>query len=52
MHAAQIVLTTPQDVGDLRDCLGWVHGHIYVEYIVKNPLHMPGQPFRSAVRLI
>ena len=42
----QIVLTTPPEVGDLREALAYVHGHIYVEFIAKNPLHTPGQPFR------
>ena len=46
----QIVLTTPPEIGDLREALAYVYGHIYVEFIGKNPLHSPGQPFRYEAR--
>ncbi len=42
----QMVLNTSADAGDLREVMNFVYDEIYVEYIVKNPLHTPGQAFQ------
>ena len=43
--ALQIVLNTDANAGDLRDNLSYIYG-LYVEYVMKNPLYTPGEPFR------
>jgi hypothetical protein len=45
-----MVLNTSPDVGDLREVMSFVYDEIYVEYIAKNPLHSPGQPFQWVPR--
>jgi len=42
----QIVLNSDATAGDLRDNLSYIYG-LYVEYVMKNPLYTPGEPFRS-----
>ena len=42
----QIVLNTSPEVGDLREHLSTIYGSIYVEYVLKNPVYVPGKPFR------
>lgn len=42
----QIVFNTDQSVGNLQDCLTYIYSNLYVEYVMKNPLYEPGQPFR------
>lgn len=42
----QIVFNTDQSVGNLADCLAYIYSNLYVEYVMKNPLYDPGQPFR------
>ena len=42
----QIVFNTDQSVGNLQDCLAYIYSNLYIEYVVKNPLYEPGQPFR------
>ena len=42
----QIVFNTDQTVGNLQDCLTYIYSNLYVEYVMKNPLYEPGQPFR------
>ena len=39
----QFALNTDNDVGDLRKELAVIYEAIYVEYVVKNPLSVPGQ---------
>ena len=41
----QIVLNSDATAGDLRDNLSYIYG-LYVEYVMKNPLYNPGEPFR------
>ena len=41
----QLVLNTDAGAGDLRDNLSYIYG-LYVEYVMKNPLYTPGDPFR------
>ena len=41
----QIVLNSDASAGDLRDNLSYIYG-LYVEYVMKNPLYNPGEPFR------
>lgn len=41
----QIVLNTDPSAGDMRDNLNYIY-FLYVEYVMKNPLYIPGQPFR------
>lgn len=50
MGNLQIVLVTDPKMGDLRDALNYIYSNIYVEYVVKNPLYTPGQPFRCSGR--
>ena len=45
---AQIVLNTSPEVGDLQEVLGYIYSSIYVEYVIKNPLHELGDPFSCA----
>lgn len=45
-HVLQIVFNTDQNVGNLQDHLGHIYSNLYVEYVMKNPLYEPGQPFR------
>eukprot|EP00879_Flechtneria_rotunda_P003539 GHRR01003773.1.p1 GENE.GHRR01003773.1~~GHRR01003773.1.p1 ORF type:complete len:160 (+),score=34.65 GHRR01003773.1:255-734(+) len=42
----KMVLNTSPDVGDLREVMSYVYDDIYVEYVVKNPLYTPGEPFK------
>lgn len=42
----QMVLNTSPDVGELREVMSYVYEEIYVEYVVRNPLYTPGQPFK------
>lgn len=42
----QMVLNTSPDVGDLREVMNYIYEDIYVEYVVRNPLYVPGQPFK------
>ena len=39
------MLNTDPAAGELRDNLSYIYG-LYVEYVMKNPLYVPGQPFR------
>lgn len=41
----KIVFNTDQSVGNLADCLAYIYSNLYVEYVLKNPLYDPGQPF-------
>ncbi len=42
----QLILITDPRMGDLREALKYIYSNIYVEYVVKNPLYTPGQPFK------
>eukprot|EP00250_Pteridium_aquilinum_P012346 c20671_g1_i1 orf=91-555(+) len=42
----KIVLVTDPGMGDLREALRHIYSNIYVEYVIKNPLYTPGEPFR------
>jgi hypothetical protein len=42
---AQLVLNTSPDVGDLREVLAYVYEAVFNEYVAKNPLYTPGEPF-------
>ena len=46
----QLVLNTDAGAGDLRDNLSYIYG-LYVEYVMKNPLYTPGDPFRQVSTL-
>ena len=46
LDAMQIVFNTDQSVGNLADCLAYIYSNLYVEYVMKNPLYVPDQPFR------
>lgn len=41
----KIILVSDPRTGDLRDALRYIYTNIYVEYVVKNPLYAPGEPF-------
>eukprot|EP00245_Coleochaete_scutata_P013761 TRINITY_DN5701_c0_g1_i1.p1 TRINITY_DN5701_c0_g1~~TRINITY_DN5701_c0_g1_i1.p1 ORF type:complete len:146 (+),score=10.34 TRINITY_DN5701_c0_g1_i1:99-536(+) len=42
----KLVLVSDPKMPDLRETLRYIFLNIYVEYVVKNPLYVPGQPFR------
>lgn len=42
----KIVLNTSPDVGNLSDALYYIYDDAFVEYVVKNPLCNPGEPFQ------
>jgi hypothetical protein len=42
----QLVLNTHREAPDLTDVLQALYDDIFVEYVVKNPLYVPGQPFQ------
>lgn len=42
----QMVLNTSPDVGDLREAMAFIYDELFVEYVVRNPLYVPGQPFK------
>lgn len=42
----QLILITDPRMGDLREALRFIYNNIYVEYVVKNPLYTPGEPFK------
>lgn len=44
----RLALNTSPDAGDLREVLAYIYESLYIEYVVKNPLYTPGQPFRCA----
>ncbi|CAI5952466.1 unnamed protein product, partial [Closterium sp. NIES-65] len=41
----KIILVTDPKMSDLRDALKHIYTNIYVEYVIKNPLYVPGEPF-------
>jgi hypothetical protein len=41
-----MVLNTSPDVGDLHEVMNYIYQDIYVEFVVLNPLYVPGQPFK------
>jgi len=45
----QLVLVTHPMIGDLRDSLRHIY-NIYVEYVVKNPLYIPGTPIKYVLQ--
>lgn len=44
LSGIKIVLNTDNEVGDLRSQLANLYQTVFVEYAVKNPLYVPGQP--------
>ncbi|KAL0910402.1 hypothetical protein M5K25_021381 [Dendrobium thyrsiflorum] len=47
----QLILVTHPKTGDLRDALRYMY-NLYVEYVVKNPLYVPGSPIKYANHFI
>lgn len=43
----KIILNTSPDRSDCRDVLQYIYDGLYVEYVLKNPLYTPGQPFSN-----
>ena len=41
----KVILNTTPDTGDLRDVLDYIYSQLLVEYVTKNPLYDPGEPF-------
>lgn len=41
----QVILITHSKTGDMREPLRYIY-NIYVEYVVKNPLYVPGAPIK------
>eukprot|EP00270_Netrium_digitus_P003289 TRINITY_DN1375_c0_g1_i1.p1 TRINITY_DN1375_c0_g1~~TRINITY_DN1375_c0_g1_i1.p1 ORF type:complete len:140 (+),score=21.30 TRINITY_DN1375_c0_g1_i1:163-582(+) len=42
----KLILVSDPKAGDLREALRYIYSNLYVDYVVKNPLYSPGQPFR------
>ncbi len=42
----QLVLNTHREAPDLTDILQALYDDIFVEYVVKNPMYIVGQPFQ------
>lgn len=42
----KVVLNTSPEVGDLRNVTNYIYEEIYVGTVLKNPLYLPGQPFK------
>ncbi len=42
---AQFVLTTDPAVGSLTEQLQYIYSTLFLDYVVKNPLYTPGEPF-------
>lgn len=42
----KLILVSDPRSGDLKEALKHIYNDIYVEFVVKNPLYAPGQPFR------
>ena len=42
----QFVLNTDETVNDMREHLAYIYSAIYVDFVAKNPVYVPGQPFR------
>lgn len=41
----KMILTTAPNIGNLAECMDHIYGDIFVEYVVKNPLYIPGDKF-------
>jgi len=42
----KLILVSDSRSGDMREALRYIYNNIYIEYVVKNPLMKPGQPFK------
>lgn len=42
----KLILVTDPRTGDLKEALRHIYNNLYVEFVVKNPLCAPGEPFR------
>ena len=45
----KVVLNTDENAKDCREILQAIYANIFVEYVAKNPLYTPGQPFKCAL---
>ena len=45
----KMVLNTDENSQDCRDVLQTIYTNIFVEYVSKNPLYIPGQPFKCVL---
>lgn len=43
----KFVLNTDTSVGNIQDVLRHIYARIFVEYVVRNPLVIPGEPVKS-----
>ncbi|GAB4821347.1 hypothetical protein N2152v2_008393 [Parachlorella kessleri] len=41
----KFVLTTDPSVGTLTEQLQYIYSTLYLDYVMKNPLYTPGEPF-------
>lgn len=46
------MLNTDENAKDCREILQAVYANIFVEYVAKNPLYTPGQPFKCVPRIM
>eukprot|EP00897_Mesotaenium_endlicherianum_P005764 jgi/Mesen1/5215/ME000258S04309 len=42
----KLILVSDPKSADMREPLRYIYNNLYVEYVVKNPLYTPGEPFR------
>lgn len=47
----QLILVTHAKTSDLREALRYIY-NLYVEYVVKNPLYVPGTPIKYVFSLL
>ena len=52
LRCMQFVLNTDETVNDMREHLAYIYSAIYVDFVAKNPVYVPGQPFRCAVVIV
>ena len=52
VRCLQFVLNTDETVNDMREHLAYIYSAIYVDFVVKNPVYVPGQPFRWAAVIV
>ena len=47
----KMVLNTDENAKDCREILQAIYANIFVEYVSKNPLYTPGQPFKCVLEI-
>ena len=52
LRCLQFVLNTDETVNDMREHLAYIYSAIYGDFVAKNPVYVPGQPFRCATVIV